>query len=362
MTIVGARPQFIKSSAITRVVGEKAAMQPPLLVEELVHTGQHYAPSMSDVFFEEFGLGAADHHLAVGSGTHAEQTGEMLKRLDPVLQRSEPDVVLVYGDTNSTLAGALAAAKLGIPVAHVEAGVRSGRRSMPEEINRVVTDQLSSLLFCPSESAAQNLASEGITEGVRIVGDVMRDVWVAYHARPGGGVAEEPPVNVEDGEYALATVHRAENTDDPTRLADILRAFAALSEDGLRVVVPIHPRTRSRVQPDELPKQVTFIDPVPYGQAMTLLARSRVLITDSGGMQKEALWSGVPCVTLRDETEWPETVSAGWNTLVGADFDAIVTAARALRPEHAPPALYGDGHAAERIVDDLIACFGTEHR
>jgi UDP-N-acetylglucosamine 2-epimerase len=230
---------------------------------------------------------------------------------------------------------------------------------MPEEINRVVTDRLSSLLFCPSELAAQNLASEGITEGVHIVGDVMRDVWTAYHARP-WGEAEELLGHVEEGRYALATVHRAENTDDPDRLAEILRAFEVLSESGLRVVVPIHPRTRTRVRSNELPEQVTFIDPVPYGQAMMLLERSRVLLTDSGGMQKEALWSGVPCVTLRDETEWPETVAAGWNTLVGADLDAIVSAALAERPSHPPPVLYGDGHAAERVVDELMAWFGTE--
>ncbi len=352
-TIVGARPQFIKAVAISRAIaGHNIACLEQAMTEVLVHTGQHYDYEMSAVFFRELGLPEPTYHLGVGSGPHGTQTGEMLKRAEAVLLEEKPDLVLVYGDTNTTLAGALAAAKLHIPVAHVEAGLRSFNRQMPEETNRVLTDHLSTWLFCPSKQAVQNLAGEGIQEGVHLVGDVMYDVLLWHLPR-----AEErrrsllAELGVGPGAYALATIHRAENADDIERLRPIFAALEWLARDGLPVVVPLHPRTRKALRTFEiLPRHVHLMPPVSYEEMLCLEVHARVILTDSGGVQKEAYWLGIPCVTLREETEWVETVMMGWNVLVGCDPDRIVESAQQARPRASQSSLYGDGHAAQHIV------------
>lgn len=321
VTIVGARPQFIKAAPVCREL-RKAHR------EVLVHTGQHYDDAMSAVFFRELDIPEPDYNLGVGSGTHGEQTGEMLKRIEAVLLTERPDWVLVYGDTNSTLAGALAAAKLHIPVAHVEAGLRSFNRNMPEEINRVLTDHVSTLLFCPTQTAVDNLAREGITEGVHLVGDVMYEalLWAAERARAQSTILER--LGLSEKGYLLATVHRAENTDDPARLQAILDAFRVIDEP---IVFPVHPRTQARLSVlgfDLNVPHLQLIPPVGYLDMVRLEQAARAILTDSGGIQKEAYWLGVPCITLRDETEWVETVTAGANVLVGADTARIVAAVR----------------------------------
>jgi UDP-N-acetylglucosamine 2-epimerase len=346
VSIVGARPQFIKASPLCRALRQRHR-------EVLVHTGQHYDAGMSDVFFEELGIPDPDYHLGIGSGPHGSQTGAMLAALETVLDKESPDAVVVYGDTNSTLAAALAAAKLDIPVAHVEAGLRSFKRAMPEEINRVVTDHLSTWLFTPSSVGADHLRREGITAGVHVVGDIMVDAMELHRERAEGRSGVLARFAVAPGEYYAATVHRAENTDDPQRLRGIL---AALGRLDLPVLLPLHPRTRKRV--DELgldiADNVRVLEPLGYLDMIVVLARARCLLTDSGGMQKEAYYLGVPCVTMRDETEWVETVEVGWNVLAGADTERIVTAVRTQSGQRPPrPTLYGDGRTADRIVDIL---------
>ncbi|ABU56901.1 non-hydrolyzing UDP-N-acetylglucosamine 2-epimerase [Roseiflexus castenholzii] len=343
VTIVGARPQFIKAAAVSRVLRARHR-------EVLVHTGQHYDANMSAIFFDELGIPPPDVNLAVGSAGHGAQTGAMLAKIEEVLLAEHPDWVLVYGDTNSTLAGALAAAKLRIPVAHVEAGLRSFNRAMPEEINRVLTDHLSDLLLCPSQTAIDNLAREGITRSVILVGDVMADALRLAAERADTPVLES--FGVQPGDYALATVHRAENTDDPLRLQGILIGLTLLD---MPVIFPAHPRARRAIAALEWtpPAHVRLVEPVGYLGMVALMRGARVILTDSGGVQKEAYWLGVPCVTLRDETEWVETVAHGWNTLVGADPERIVAAARQPYPTTPHPPLYGDGHAAERCVAAL---------
>lgn len=343
VTIVGARPQFIKAAAVSRVLRLRHR-------EVLVHTGQHYDANMSAVFFDELGIPPPDVNLAVGSASHGAQTGAMLAKIEEVLLAECPDWVLVYGDTNSTLAGALAAAKLHIPVAHVEAGLRSFNRAMPEEINRVLTDHISDLLLCPSETAVENLAREGITRGVVLIGDVMADALRLAVERADDSVLESS--GVQQGSYALATVHRAENTDDPLRLQGILTGLTLLD---MPVIFPAHPRARRAIAALGWtpPAHVRLIDPVGYLNMVALMRGARVVLTDSGGVQKEAYWLGVPCVTLRDETEWVETVTCGWNTLAGADPRRIVAAARQPYPTTSRPPLYGDGYAAERCVAAL---------
>jgi UDP-N-acetylglucosamine 2-epimerase len=356
VSIVGARPQFIKAASLSRAIRERHT-------EVLVHTGQHYDHAMSDVFFEEFGIPAADVNLGIGSGSHGWQTAEMLGPIEDVLKAERPDWVVVYGDTNTTLAGGLAAAKLDLPVAHVEAGLRSFNRTMPEEINRVVVDHLSTLLFCPTETAVANLAAEGITRGVELVGDVMLDTarfFAESQTGPGGAAGAARDVlaefEVEPGAYFLATVHRAGNSDDPERLAAIVRAFGRL---GKPVVWPVHPRTARNLAEfglEELVREqgaIVTVDPVPYGTSVALLRDAAALLTDSGGMQKEAYFLSVPCVTLREETEWVETVELGWNVLTGADADRIVAAAAAPPRGETHPEVYGDGHAAARMVAAL---------
>ncbi len=318
--------------------------------ELLIHTGQHYDDLMSDVFFRVLDLPEPDYNLAVGSGTHARQTGEMLMRLEEVLTEERPDAVLVYGDTNSTLAGALAAAKLHLPVCHVEAGLRSFNRRMPEELNRVVADHLSTLLFCPTETSVENLRKEGIEKGVHLVGDVMYDVALAsaQEARRRDIVHR---LGLTPKGYVLATVHRPASVDERGPLESILKAFRDCGES---VVFPAHPRTRARMREFDLdaglPSNVRMIDPVDYFDFLALLIGAKKVATDSGGVQKEAYFFGVPCVTLRDETEWIETVEDGWNAVVGTDTKDIVHALRNFDPRGTKSKSFGDGHAAEKIA------------
>lgn len=350
ISVVGARPQFIKAAPVCRALREGHE-------EILVHTGQHYDYEMSDVFFEELGIPRPDFNLAVGSAQHGKQTGEMLGLLEELFIEMLPDAVLVYGDTNTTLAAALAAAKLAIPVAHVEAGLRSYVRDMPEEVNRVVADHVSDLLLCPTRAAVDNLAAEGIKAGVELVGDVMLDA-VRIFAEKADSSTALASQGVEPGGYFLATLHRAHNSDDPDRLSAVIRAFGRLDKP---VVWAIHPRTQANIERFHLESLVAeqpglrAIAPVPYTDTVALLKASAGMLTDSGGMQKEAYFLGVPCVTLRDETEWVETVESGWNILAGADEDAIVAAAAEREMPAERPPVYGDGYAAEAIVACLEA-------
>jgi UDP-GlcNAc3NAcA epimerase len=350
LTVVGARPQFIKAFAVSK---ELRAM--PGVKEVLVHTGQHYDVEMSQVFFDELGIPAPDYNLEVGSSTHGFQTAEMLAKLESIMTYESPDVVLVYGDTNSTLSGALAAAKMNVPLAHVEAGLRSFNRRMPEEINRIVADHLAELHFCPSETAVGNLGIEGISAGVVMVGDVMLDTARHFSERQSPAAAAAMH-GLEPGEYVLATVHRAGNTDDPARLRAILVGLAA---SELPVLFPVHPRTRAAAEREGLVEYLSSaslkaVSPLPYTEMMALLRGASALATDSGGMQKEAYFFSVPCLTLRDETEWQETVSLGWNRLVPADADAIKEALAAPPRGDAHPDLYGDGYAGRRVAETLV--------
>lgn len=341
LNVVGARPQFVKAAAVCRALRARAGVE-----DVLVHTGQHYDADMSDVFFEQLSIPAPDLSLGVGSGTHAAQTAALLVSLEETITSQAPAIVLIYGDTNTTLAGALAAAKLNVPVGHVEAGLRSFDRRMPEEVNRVIADHVSLLQFCPTETAVSNLRAEGIENGVHMVGDVMDDVlrWALPHKRD----AILTECGVESGSYYLMTVHRAANTDDPTRLESIMRAASKLP---VPVVFPAHPRTAKAIAAAGIVRDgnLRMIPPVGYLESLALQAGARAVLTDSGGVQKEAYMLGVPCVTLRAETEWPETVTAGWNVLADVDGEAI--AAATVRPiPRDRPALFGDGRAAERIA------------
>lgn len=347
VTVVGARPQLVKTAAVGRILRRRHR-------EILVHTGQHYDERMSQVFFEELALPAPDHHLGVGSGPHGAQTGRMLVGVEAVLQAERPDWVLVYGDTNSTLAGALAAAKLGIPVAHVEAGVRSFDRRMPEEHNRVLTDHAADLLLCPTANALANLEREGIDRPSPVVGDVMYDLFLERQAQADAtGVLER--LGLVPREYLLATVHRPENTDDPGRLAAVLELLAATGEP---VVLPLHPRTRDALARSALavPPNVRAIEPLGYLDMLALERHARRVLTDSGGVQKEAFFAATPCVTLRESTEWPETARGGWNQVAGVDPERVLAALGRPDPEEPPEVgLFGDGRAGERVVEALEA-------
>lgn len=346
VSIVGARPQFIKASPISRLVRKQHT-------EILIHTGQHYDENMSDVFFEELGIPTPEYHLGVGSASHGAQTGAILTGIEEVIVNEKPDWVLVYGDTNSTLAGALAASKLHTKVAHVEAGLRSFNRDMPEEINRIVADHLSTLLFCPSETAVDNLANEGITQGVYLVGDVMAEAlaFAAIKAKTHSDILSQ--LRLSEGKYLLATVHRAENTDDPIRLRKIIEAFNAIQEP---IVFPVHPRTQKEINKlnYSLDDHILMIEPLGYLDIVLLETSARIILTDSGGIQKEAYWLKVPCVTLRNETEWVETVDTGWNKLVGVNTNQIIHAISEFKPPRAHPTLYGDGNTASRCVALLV--------
>lgn len=356
VNIVGARPQFIKVGPILRAIECHNRQHSDSMVEEvLVHTGQHYDYEMSKVFFDELELKEPDYHLEVGSGTHAYQTGTMLKRIEDVLFEQNPDLVMVYGDTNSTLAGALAASKVHIPVAHVEAGLRSFNQRMPEEINRVLTDHLSTLLFCATTVAVDNLRREGISQGVHQVGDVMYDsvLYNVQLAKRRSSILEK--LNLEPKSYALATMHRAENTDSADRLSSILEALKVIAENGLRVILPLHPRTRNRLARMGLAADgLQMTTPVSYLEMLLLQKNAQVILTDSGGVQKEAFFFRVPCITLREETEWVETVDLGWNTLTGCDPKRILSAVKERAPGLETLSPYGDGHAAERIISRLV--------
>jgi UDP-GlcNAc3NAcA epimerase len=355
LTVVGARPQFIKAAVVSRLLRRH-----PRLAEDLVHTGQHYDDRMSHVFFEELEIPEPRVNLGIGSGPHGAQTGRMLEAIESTLDSLRPALVLVYGDTNSTLAAALAAAKMAIPVAHVEAGLRSFARTMPEEVNRIVADHLAALLFPPTEAAERRLREEGLGDRqIEQAGDVMYDACLhaTAHARAGRSVLSD--LGVAPGGYLLATVHRAENTDRPHRLAAIVAALAELAH--VRPVVwPLHPRTRAALG-GTLPAGVQVIEPVGYFDMQVLEAGAGLIVTDSGGVQKEAYWHRVPCVTLRDETEWVELLATGWNRLAPPEqADTIVAAAEAAlaAPAGPSPALYGDGRAGERIVAALDRFLG----
>ena len=345
-SIVGARPNFIKAAPVSREIRKE-------LNEVLIHTGQHYDYEMDKIFFDELNIPTPDYHLGVGSGSHSYQTGEMLKRIEEVLIKEEPDIVLVYGDTNSTLAGALVAVKLHIKVGHVEAGLRSFDRRMPEEINRVLTDHCSDLLFCPTETAVKNLKNEGIAKGVYLTGDVMVDAL-----QESIKIAEKKSrildaLDLKPEEYYLATVHRAENTDDFDRLKSIVDAFCKIRH----IVFPCHPRTEKMFKKfnlwDKLQKGVRVIKPVGYLDMLVLEKNARKILTDSGGVQKEAYIFKVPCITIRDTTEWAETVEDGWNILVGADGEMIIMMIEEFNPNGEQRNVFGDGKASKNIVDIL---------
>lgn len=414
--IVGARPQFIKMAAVSRAIAQhNRGHDPGEQIEELIiHTGQHYDYEMSKVFFDELEIPKPDYNLGVGSAPHGEQTGEMLKRIEPVLVKERPDVVLVYGDTNSTLAGALAAAKLHIPVAHIEAGLRSFNKAMPEEINRVLTDHVSTILFCPTETAVKNLQKEGFTNIVNDghlvsdphlyklrttnhgpvvinVGDVMydsvlynlklaeerSDILNRLHLLPNEPKEPNKPNELNEPtelnklnkpmRYALATIHRAENTDDPKRLRSIFHGLTEIAKRGLPVILPLHPRTENALQRDlsdhelrTIHSELKIVDPLPYLDMLILEKNAQSILTDSGGVQKEAFILQVPCITLREESEWVETIEAGRNVLAGADKEQIVEAARQFgfqkqKPSGLPGSPYGDGHASERIIE-VVTC------
>jgi UDP-GlcNAc3NAcA epimerase len=343
-TVIGNRPQFVKAAAVSeRLRGS----------EVLVHTGQHYDDELSRVFFDELGLPRPDHRLDLGGGSNTGQTARMLAALEPLLAAEAPDVVLVYGDTNSTLAGALAGAQAGVPVAHVEAGMRSYDRTMPEELNRVLADHAASLLLCSSEHPARTLCGEQVAGEVVVVGDVMVDV--ALMLAPRARERSLEPWGVRPGEYLLATAHRAGNVDSRARLERLVELLLAVPGP---LVLPLHPRTRARLEAaglyERLARGVRLVPPLGYLDFMALLLGARAVLTDSGGVQKEAYLAAVPCVTLRATTEWTETVDAGWNTLVDLDADAAAAALEQPLPGERPP-LYGDGRAGERVVAALRA-------
>lgn len=355
LTVVGARPQFIKASAVSRAI---AARGRDVVTETLVHTGQHHDQKMSDVFFDELGIAAPAYNLGVAGGTHGAMTGRMLEGIEQVLLKEKPDWVLIYGDTNSTLAAALAAVKLHIKVAHVEAGLRSFNIRMPEEINRILSDRVSAKLFCPTDTAVDNLASEGIKEGVHLVGDVMYDValHVAELATSRSDILTR--LALQSGQYVLATCHRAENTDDERNLREIVEGLAHIARTKA-VVLPLHPRTVGKIRDfgfEPRLRDIRIIEPVSYFDMVALERNAEVIVTDSGGVQKEAFFYGVPCVTVRDQTEWVETVVAGWNILVGADAGKLISAVEghnSMSRQKVSP--YGSGDASDRIVAVLAA-------
>jgi UDP-GlcNAc3NAcA epimerase len=354
ITVVGARPQFIKAAAVSRAISSNFAGQ---IEEKIVHTGQHFDDSMSKVFFDELEIPQPQYHLSVSGGSHGAMTGRMLEAVEEVLIKEKPEWLLVYGDTNSTLAGALAAAKLHIPVAHVEAGLRSFNMRMPEEINRIIADRLSSRLFCPTLTAVENLTHEGITEGVSLVGDVMYDVALHFKdvARDASDAIQR--FGLVEGSYVLATCHRAENTDDPIRLEAILRALGDIANE-MPVLLPLHPRTRKIISQRGLTHalgKVKLVEPLCFMDMVRLELSARVILTDSGGVQKEAFFYRVPCVTMRDETEWVETIQLGWNKLVGANQRLIVDAVlRAVQPGDVRTQPYGNGAASNAIIEKLL--------
>ena len=359
LSVVGARPQFIKASPLSLVLRQHHR-------EILVHTGQHYDYGMSDVFFKDLGIPAPDYHLGIGSGEHGAQTGAMLHALEEVLLKERPDAVIVYGDTNSTLAGALAAAKLHLPVAHIEAGLRSFNRVMPEEINRVLTDHVSTWLFAPSELSRGQLAKEGIQAGVHVVGDIMYDALLMHRRRADTSSLVLDQLGLSPQSYYVATVHRADSTDRRENLASIFEGLGQLDKP---VVMPLHPRTLKKVEEFQilLRENIKPLVPLGYLDMLKLQSQASCILTDSGGVQKEAYYLSVPCVTLRSETEWVETVTADWNFICGTESGAIVEGVRKMEGCQAPhPNLYGDGTTAQRIVEilsrDAVRLFSKPRR
>jgi len=353
LTVVGARPQFIKASPVSRALANAGCD------EVIVHTGQHYDHGMSQVFFDELGIPAPHINLEVGSGSHAQQTAAMLVGIEQAITEHRPDWVLIYGDTNSTLAGALAAVKLHVPVAHIEAGLRSFNRRMPEEINRIAADAVSDLLFVPTQEAVRNLSNEGVpAERVKLVGDVMYDAALMHGDRADSQSRILEEIGLVPKQFILATIHRAENTDEPERIATILDAFGRISED-LVVVLPLHPRTRATLERNNLlseaEKRLRLIEPVGYLDMVKLERSAALIATDSGGVQKEAFFQRVPCVTLRDETEWVELVEMGWNRICPPESaDSIIEAVRSmLGAEGRGVNPYGDGKASDQIARSL---------
>jgi len=346
LTVIGARPQFIKACMLSNAFSSESTIQ-----EIIVHTGQHYDENMSNVFLEQLKLPKPQYFLKTGSDTHGKQTAKMLSKLEDIMMAEEPDIVLVYGDTNSTLAGSLAASKLHIPIAHVEAGLRSYNKKMPEEINRVLTDHLSTWLFCPSDTAVKNLENEGLRQGVYQTGDIMYDAVLYYKNLALQKSTILSNLNIIPKTYYLATVHRAENTDNPQRLTAILEAFSQINEI---VLFPLHPRTKNKIKQWNLENLISssnikIVDPLDYFDMLAVESQAKLVLTDSGGVQKEAYMLKVPCITLRNETEWVETVSKGWNKLTGADTNLILKSIEEIRlpTNHFP--IFGDGHTAEKI-------------
>jgi len=344
LTIIGARPQFIKAAPVSRVLRKE-------IDEKIIHTGQHYDANMSDIFFEELHIPKPDYHLGVGSGNHGKQTGEMMAKIEDIVLSEQPDYLMVYGDTNSTLAGALVAAKLHVPVIHIEAGLRSFNKKMPEEVNRIMTDHVSEFLFCPTDTAITNLTNENITHNVFNIGDVMYDA-VLYNqelAKESSTILQDTGITAKD--YHLITIHRAENTDDLEKMKNILEAFSKIDETK---VWPIHPRTKHKLADyglnlDEVPN-LKIIDPVGYLDMLTLEANAKKIVTDSGGVQKEAYFMKVPCVTIREQTEWVETLEGEANILTGTDTEKILAAVqKEVNPQYKE--VFGDGHASEKIVE-----------
>ncbi len=346
--MVGARPQFIKAAPLSRALAKAG------LGEILVHTGQHYDRGMSDVFFEELDIPPPSIHLGVGSASRAVQLARMIEGLSDAIEREKPDTVVVYGDTTSTLAGALAAGIAGTKLAHVEAGLRSFNRTMPEEFHRKLADHAADLFFCPTSTSVELLRREGISDGVYLVGDTMYDalLWAREKASDRDTLAK---IGVTKANYALATLHRPYNVDEPKRLAELIQALSRIEAD---IVFPVHPRTRARLSDGPLPGNLRLIDPVGFLDMVALEANARLIVTDSGGVQKEAYFLAIPCVTIRPETEWVETLDGDWNVLVN-EPDAIIAAARRPRPVTAPKRAFGDGHAAARIAGILARAVAT---
>jgi len=364
VTIVGARPQFVKAATVSRAIrAHNRECSDDGIVEVMIHTGQHFDENMSQVFFDELDIPHPAYNLDISGGAHGLMTGRMLEHIESVLMDEKPDWVLIYGDTNSTLAGALAASKLNIPIAHVEAGLRSFNMRMPEEINRILSDRVSTLLFCPTEQAVQNLKSEGLKKGVLKVGDVMYDASLFYRELGQKKSSIMSHYSLVPKGFVLATCHRAENTDDVVRLGGIVDGLALLAQ-RTRVIFPLHPRTRKVLLASGLLEKlgaVEIVEPVSFIEMVQLEAAATVIVTDSGGVQKEAYFFAVPCITMRDETEWVETVALGANVLVGSDCDAILAAYVNLERDrgwNTDQGLYGDGHASELIISHLLSYGG----
>lgn len=343
ITVIGARPQFIKAAAVSNKLRRKNQ-------EILIHTGQHYDENMSEIFFKELGIPFPDYNLTVGSGSHGRQTGEMLIKLEEIYEKEKPDLILVYGDTNSTLAGALVASKMLIPVVHVEAGLRSFNKAMPEEQNRIIADHLSTLLFTPTETAVKNLEKEGVLNNVYNVGDVMFDAVLYFENKAKERSSILDKIEIKNNKFILGTIHRAENTNDIKRLKNITQA---LNQCGESVILPLHPRTKKYIEDYGLTfnNNVKVIAPIGYLDMLFLEKNCMKIVTDSGGVQKEAFFMNKPCITMRDETEWVETVENGWNILVGTDKKKILDAIINFEPQKPKNNYFGNGNSSDKICE-----------